>query len=74
MKELEPNQMGLICKTEDGRLLQVGVPKDINPMLQEFVSQISKIKPLVMMSDEYELVLKSECLKLRQPNGTNNRA
>lgn len=56
---LEKGQVGLIQETEDGKIVQVALTKEQSEMLQLFVASISQESPLIVMGEDYELVLKN---------------
>lgn len=59
---LELGKIGLVQETEDGRIIQIGLRPEQSKMLQIFLGTISQGNPLVQMGEDYELVLKSECV------------
>jgi hypothetical protein len=61
-ERLEIGQVSLVQETEDGRIRQIGLTEEQSKMLQILVASISQGSPLVQMGEEYDLVLKSECI------------
>ena len=59
-ERLELGKIGLIQETEDGRIVQIGLRHEQSEMLQLFLATISKDNPLVVMGEDYELVLKNK--------------
>lgn len=57
---LEPGKVALIQQDDKGRILQIGMTKEQSIMLQSFLSILSQGSPLVQMTKEYDLVLRSE--------------
>lgn len=63
MVEFVHAKVGSICliqEKEDGRISQIGLTPEQSELLQIFLSSLSKESPLVMMSEEYDLVLSRE--------------
>ena len=58
-KRLELGKFGLVQETEDGRIVQIGLSVEQSEILQLFLATISKDNPLVVMGEDYELVLKN---------------
>lgn len=52
--------IGLIKRTHDGRIVQIGMTQEHQMMLQMFLGSISQDQPLAILPSEYDLVLKSE--------------
>lgn len=55
-------EIGTICliqQTEDGRIVQISTTKEQSAMLQLFLATISQDSKLIIMPEEYDLVLKS---------------
>ena len=67
MAQFERAEIGSIClikETEDGRIVQVGMTEAQNKMLQFFLASItSKEQPLVIMGEDFDLVLKRDVCK-----------
>jgi len=63
-ERLELGKIGLVQETEDGRIVQIGLRAEQSEMLQLFLATISKDNPLVVMGEDYELVLKSSVLNI----------
>lgn len=67
MPKFERAEIGSIClikETEDGRIVQVGMTEAQNKMLQFFLASItSKEQPLVIMREDFDLVLKRDVCK-----------
>lgn len=59
-EKLNIGAVGLVQETKDGRIRQIGLTEEQSKILQLLVASISKGSPLVQMSEEYDLVLKSE--------------
>lgn len=58
---VERSDIGTIClvqETDDGRIRQIGLTEDQSRILQLFLASLSKEKPLVIMGEDYDLVLK----------------
>jgi hypothetical protein len=62
-ERLDIGKIGLVQETKDGRIVQIGLRPEQSEMLQIFLGSLSSEKPLVQMSEKYDLVLKSECEK-----------
>lgn len=52
--------IGLIKRTHDGRIVQIGMTQEQQTMLKLSLAAISQDKPMVRMPEQYDLVLKSE--------------
>lgn len=61
MKEIE--RCGIIRQLQDGRIVQIGLTETQSIMLQLFLSQLSKEKPLLQLGEDWDLVLASELSK-----------
>ena len=59
---LEKGKIGLVQETEDGRIIQIGLRPEQSEQLQIFLGILSQSSPLVQMGEDYELILKSECI------------
>jgi len=59
-EKLELGKIGLVQETEDGRIVHIGLRPKQSEMLQLFLATISKDNPLVVMGEDYELVLKNK--------------
>ncbi len=59
---LELGKIGLLQETEDGRIIQIGLRPEQSEQLQIFLGILSQSDPLVQMGEDYELILKSECV------------
>jgi hypothetical protein len=53
----------LVQETEDGRIRQIGLTTEQNRVLQILLASLSKEQPLVQMSEDFDLVLKSSLCK-----------
>lgn len=59
--------LALVQETEDGRIIQLGMREEQSHLLQIFMASLSKESPLVVMGEEYDLVLKQNvCNKCKQ--------
>ncbi|WP_372844771.1 hypothetical protein [Psychrobacter sp.] len=54
------NHVGLIKQMPDGRIVQIGMTKEHQMMLQMLLGSISQDQPMAVLPSEYDLVLKSE--------------
>lgn len=55
-------EIGTIClikQLEDGRIVQISTTKEQSDLLQLFLGALSQEDKLVIMPEEYDLVLKS---------------
>lgn len=52
--------IGLIKRTPDGRIVQIGMTQEQQTMLKLSLAAISKDRPMVRMPEQYDLVLISE--------------
>lgn len=59
-ERLEIGKLSLVQETEDGRIIQIGLTEGQSEMLQTMVAVISQGSPLVQMSEDYDLILKSK--------------
>ena len=64
IERLNIGAVGLVQETEDGRIRQIGLTEEQSKLLQVLVASISNVSPLLQMGEEYDLVLKSECLSI----------
>ena len=55
--------IALIQQEENGRILQIALTEEQSNMLQRFLAILSQESKLVQMSEEYDLVLKSQVCK-----------
>ena len=56
----DEDHIGLIQQMLCGRIRQIGMTKDQQVMLRLLLGGISKEKPMVLLPEAYDLVLKSE--------------
>lgn len=59
MIEIEKERVGLIRQLENGRIVQIGLTESQSIMLQLFLSQLSKDKPLLQLGEDWDLILAS---------------
>ena len=52
--------IGLIKRLPDGRIVQIGTTAQQQMMLQMVLASFSQDKPMVLLPERYDLVLKSE--------------
>jgi len=57
-EEQKEGNIALIMKKGD-RIIQLGISKEQNELLQNILAMFSKQTPLVQMPEEYDMVLKS---------------
>ena len=58
--------LAIVQETEDGRIRQIGLTEEQSKQLQFYCGLISTKQPLVQMGEEYDLVLRSEVLKMKK--------
>ena len=58
--------LAIVQETEDGRIRQIGLTEEQSKQLQFYCGLISTNQPLVQMGEEYDLVLRSEVLKMNK--------
>jgi hypothetical protein len=64
---VEPGTVALIQQTKEGRILQIGLTPEQSAMLQFFLAKMSEGSKLVLMDEDYDLVLKSSlCNKCKK--------
>ena len=61
--EIPVGQIGLVQLSEDNVIRQIGLTEQQRHTLEIFLASISKEKPLVLMGEEYDLVLKKDVIK-----------
>lgn len=66
IETVEVGTVALIQQTEDGRILQLAMTTEQSKMLQIFLATISQGQPLIRMSDDHDLVLKSSLKKSKK--------
>jgi len=59
IKNLNPDEVGLVQQLEDGRIIQIGLSVEQSAQLQEFLKIISQGQPLVQMTN-HEFIFKPE--------------
>ena len=59
-KKINIGQLNLVQETADGRIRQIGLTAEQSKQLQSYVALISKDTPLLVMDNEYDLILRSE--------------
>jgi len=62
-KNLEAGTIALIQQQENGRIIQIGITEAQSNMLQFFLAKLSEESKLVQMSEEHDLILKSQVCK-----------
>lgn len=55
---IKDGEIGLVT-TENGRIVQLGITTDMHRIITQVIAQFSKETPIVKMSEEHDLVLKS---------------
>ena len=55
--------IGLIKRMPDGRIVQIGTTAQQQMMLQMVLASLSQDKPMAILPERYDLVLKSEVAK-----------
>ena len=66
MAKFERAEIGSVClvkETKDGRIVQIGLTDEQNKTLQLFLAALSQSNPLVLMSEDYDVVLKKSLCK-----------
>jgi len=67
-KTVEVGAIALIQQTEEGRIIQIGLTVAQSKMLQLFLATLSQESKLIVMPEDYDLILKgslcSKCQKL----------
>ena len=63
VQELPVGQIGLVQLSEDNVIRQIGLTEQQRHTLEIFLASLSKEKPLVLMGEEYDLVLKKDVIK-----------
>lgn len=61
--EIPAGQIGLVQLSEDNVIRQIGLTEQQRHTLEIFLVSLSKEKPLVLMGEEYDLVLKKDVIK-----------
>lgn len=61
--EIPVGQIGLVQLSEDNVIRQIGLTEQQRRTLEIFLASLSKEKPLVLMGEEYDLVLKKDVIK-----------
>lgn len=63
----QDGNIGLVQQLADGRIIQLGLTPLQSGMLNAFLADLSKnTKPIMRMSEKYDLVLKSNVKVLRK--------
>ncbi len=60
IKNAESGHFGIVQLQEDGRIMQIGLTESQNELLKVLLSSFSDKQSLVLLPNEYELVLKSD--------------
>ena len=63
MGEITAGQIGLVQLSEDNVIRQIGLTEQQRRTLEIFLASLSKERPLVLMGEEYDLVLKKDVIK-----------
>lgn len=61
--EITAGQIGLVQLSEDNVIRQIGLTEQQRRTLEIFLASLSKERPLVLMGEEYDLVLKKDVIK-----------
>ena len=61
---LEVGKIGLIQQQEDGSIKQIGLSTGQSRMLQSLLGIMSQGEPLVLMGEDYELVLRTKLKRI----------
>jgi hypothetical protein len=61
--EITAGQIGLVQLSEDNVIRQIGLTEQQRRTLEIFLASLSKERPLVLMGEEYDLVLKKDIVK-----------
>ena len=61
--EISVGQIGLVQLSEDNVIRQIGLTEQQRRTLEIFLASLSKEKPLVLMGEEYDLVLKKDVVR-----------
>jgi hypothetical protein len=61
--EISVGQIGLVQLSEDNVIRQIGLTEQQRHTLEIFLASLSKEKPLVLMGEEYDLVLKKDVVR-----------
>ena len=64
IRQLPQNRFGIVQEQPDGRLVQFAMTELQTSMLSEFLVSLSQTKPLVKLSEKYDLVPKSKVKKM----------
>lgn len=59
----DKNHIGLIQQMPCGRIRQIGTTEEQQQMLQMLLGSMSQDKPMYVLPEQYDLVLKSEVIK-----------
>lgn len=59
----DENHIGLIQQMACGRIRQIGTTAEQQQMLQMLLGSMSQDKPMYVLPEQYDLVLKSEVTK-----------
>jgi len=63
IENVKTGTIALIQQQENGRILQIGLTEQQSNMLQFFLAKLSEESKLVQMSEDYDLILKSQVCK-----------
>jgi hypothetical protein len=63
LTEVTENEIALVRQLSDGRIVQIALSVEQSKMLQNFLSAISQSSPLILMGEEYDMILKSAVCK-----------
>lgn len=61
--EITAGQIGLVQLSKDNVIRQIGLTEQQRRTLEIFLASLSKERPLVLMGEEYDLVLKKDVVK-----------
>ncbi len=59
------DEVSLVQNSKSGRIIQIALSPEQHLLLQSFVATISKLNPVIQMSDDYDLILKSDVAILK---------
>ena len=68
VKETPDNGFGVIMKTSGNKIRQIGLTESEYSLFEAFLGMLSKEKQLIMLPEEYNLVLEREIIGKEKQN------
>lgn len=59
VSSLVAGEIGLVSLTESGEIVQLGMTREQQTIIQHFIAALSKDKPFVRLPEQYNLTFKS---------------